>query len=189
MPNSDTGHTSPCSAWIFFATAANGRSEPILLKNNCSLVQQIRFRRGRECLSYQAGRTCCGAGRILASFRRFWAVAASRNSSFAPFGPRNRSRPSRRMRLRWAKSISTYFRSRIETAYCAVLAMSRATWRCRGRPGDVAGDLAGVFMLFAGDLAGVGIRAAFRLRGAGLAGQLQGLILGDALAGRATVWV
>ncbi len=33
------------------------------------------------------------------------------------------------MRLRWAKSISTFLRSRIEMAYCLVLAMSRATWR------------------------------------------------------------
>ena len=30
-------------------------------------------------------------GLSLASFRRFWAVAASRNSSRAPLGPRNRS--------------------------------------------------------------------------------------------------
>lgn len=29
----------------------------------------------------------------LASFRKFWAIAASRNSSCAPQGPRNRSRP------------------------------------------------------------------------------------------------
>ena len=33
------------------------------------------------------------------------------------------------MRLRCAKSISTFFRSFIETSYCSVLAMSRATWR------------------------------------------------------------
>ena len=35
-----------------------------------------------------------------ASFRRFWAVAANRNSSLAPFGPRRRNRPSLSMRLR-----------------------------------------------------------------------------------------
>jgi hypothetical protein len=37
-------------------------------------------------------------------------VAASRNSSLAPFGPRSRSRVRFRMRLRWANSISTFFR-------------------------------------------------------------------------------
>jgi hypothetical protein len=31
-----------------------------------------------------------GRGMSLASFRRFWAVAANRNSSFAPLGPRRR---------------------------------------------------------------------------------------------------
>ena len=59
----------------------------------------------------------CSGGRAVgglsfASFRRFWAAAARRNSSRAPHGPRKRSRPSFRMRLRWAKSISTFFRSR-----------------------------------------------------------------------------
>ena len=39
-------------------------------------------------------------GMSFASFRRFWAVAANRNSSFAPLGPRRRNRPSLRMRLR-----------------------------------------------------------------------------------------
>lgn len=39
----------------------------------------------------------------------------------------NRSRPNPRMRLRWAKSISTFFLSRIETACCLIFAMSRAT--------------------------------------------------------------
>ena len=43
------------------------------------------------------------------------AVAARRNSSRAPQGPRNRSRSSRRMRLRLANSISIFFRSPRET--------------------------------------------------------------------------
>ena len=55
-----------------------------------------------------------GIGISLASLRRFWAVAARWNSSRAPFGPRNRSRSSFRMRLRWANSISTFFRWRRE---------------------------------------------------------------------------
>jgi hypothetical protein len=41
-----------------------------------------------------------GSGMSFASFRRFWAVAANRNSSLAPFGPRSRNRPSLSMRLR-----------------------------------------------------------------------------------------
>ena len=53
-------------------------------------------------------------GMSLASLRKFWAVAARRNSSRAPRGPRSRSRSSFRMRLRWANSISTFFRSRLE---------------------------------------------------------------------------
>jgi putative DNA-invertase from lambdoid prophage Rac len=35
----------------------------------------------------------------LASFRRFWAVAANRNSSLAPLGPRRRNRSSLRVRF------------------------------------------------------------------------------------------
>ena len=76
-----------------------------------------------------AARGTCGAGMSFASFRRFWAVAARWNSSRAPHGPRNRSLPKPRMRLRWANSISTFFRSLHEIAYCLILAMSRATWR------------------------------------------------------------
>ena len=49
-------------------------------------------------------------GLSLANFRRFWAVAARVNSSWTPHGPRNRSRPSPRMRLRCANSISTFLR-------------------------------------------------------------------------------
>jgi hypothetical protein len=49
------------------------------------------------------------AGASVASFRRFWVVAARCNSSRAPLGPRNRSRLSFRMRLRCANNISTFF--------------------------------------------------------------------------------
>jgi hypothetical protein len=45
-----------------------------------------------------------------ASRLRFWAVAARRNSSLAPFGPLRRRRVRRRMRLRWANSISIFLR-------------------------------------------------------------------------------
>ena len=108
-------------------TLVDVRFEPILWKNTVLLAQKVLSNSSREHLFYQAFCICCGAGRILASLRRFWAVAASKNSSFAPFGPRNRSLPNPRIRLRWAKSISTFFLSRIEMAYCLVLAMSRAT--------------------------------------------------------------
>jgi len=69
------------------------------------------------------------AGISLVSLRRFWAVAARRNSSRAPQGPRSRKRSSFRTRFRWAKSISTFFRWRIEVQCASVLAISRVTSR------------------------------------------------------------
>jgi hypothetical protein len=87
--------------------AANDRYPPFLLKNNVLLAQKMARWAQHERLSCQALRVCCGAGKILASLRRFWAGAARRNSSFAPHGPHNRSR--------------------IEILYCLVFAMSRAT--------------------------------------------------------------
>src|SRR5580693_498202 len=50
----------------------------------------------------------------LASFLRFWAVAARWNSSRAPQGPRSRNLSSFKMRLRCANSISTFLRWRRE---------------------------------------------------------------------------
>src|SRR5271166_5220427 len=41
-----------------------------------------------------------GKGMSFASFRKFWPVAAKRNSSLAPLGPRRRNRSSLRMRFR-----------------------------------------------------------------------------------------
>jgi hypothetical protein len=69
------------------------------------------------------------AGRSRASRRRFCAVAASRNSSLAPHGPRSRRRPSRNMRLRWANNISTFFRLRQTVSNSGVPASARATSR------------------------------------------------------------
>lgn len=46
-----------------------------------------------ERLSDQVSHVCCGAGKILACLRRFWAVAAGRNSSFAPRRPRKPKQP------------------------------------------------------------------------------------------------
>ncbi len=52
--------------------------------------------------------SCVSNGLSFASFLRFCAVAASKNSSRAPDGPRSPSLPRWRMRLRWAKSISLF---------------------------------------------------------------------------------
>ena len=60
--------------------------------------------------SPQVAEVGVGIGISMASLRRFWAVAARWNSSRAPFGPRNRSRSSFKMRLRWANSISPFLR-------------------------------------------------------------------------------
>ncbi len=89
--------------------------------------------------AYAVQNAAAGGGRTisLASRRRFCAMAASVNSSCAPRGPRNRRRPSFRMRLRWANSISTRFRSRHDCSKASVLASARATsrassWMLRG---------------------------------------------------------
>ena len=80
-----------------------------------------------------------GGGRAtsLASRRRFCAIAASVNSSCAPDGPRNRSRPSFKIRLRWANSISTRLRLRRDFSNASVVASAHATsrassWMLRG---------------------------------------------------------
>ena len=64
-----------------------------------------------------------GGGRTRACrAARFWAIAANVNSNWAPLSPRKRSRPSRRMRLRWANSISTRFLSRRDCSNASVFA-------------------------------------------------------------------
>jgi drug/metabolite transporter (DMT)-like permease len=47
-----------------------------------------------------AAKIGAGRGMSFASFRKFWAVAANRNSSLAPLGQRRRNRSSLRMRLK-----------------------------------------------------------------------------------------
>ena len=67
---------------------------------------------------------------------RFWAVSAGRNSSLAPFGPLRRRRASRRIRLRWVNSISSFFGRRQAASYWGVAARARATSQassCRSR--------------------------------------------------------
>lgn len=71
----------------------------------------------RKCLPYKTFRGCCGARRILASSRRFRAVAArGGNSSFAPRRPRNRSLFRPRILFRCAKSRRRCTRSGIPDA-------------------------------------------------------------------------
>jgi hypothetical protein len=92
---------------------------------------------GRLCRRYAAsisGSIFIGLKR--ASRLRFWAVAARRNSSLAPFGPLRRKRVRRRIRLRCANSISTFFRRRQASTYSGVAACAQATSRassCRSR--------------------------------------------------------
>ena len=65
----------------------------------------------------------------LASLQRFWAIAASVNSSCAPQGPRSLSRLSLKMRFKCANSISTRLRSRRDCSNALVPASARATSR------------------------------------------------------------
>ena len=64
-----------------------------------------------------------------AILRKFCAVAANKNSSWAPHRPRSRSRSSFKMRLRWANSISTFLRCRPDLLNASVSAILRATSR------------------------------------------------------------
>ena len=77
---------------------------PILLKNPLFWRQHLGFvamsARQIPGSSPHVAKMGVGSGMSFASFRRFWAVAASRNSSLAPLGPRKRNRSSRRMRFR-----------------------------------------------------------------------------------------
>jgi len=64
-------------------------------------------------------------------------MAPSVNSSCAPRGPRNLRRPSRKMRLRWANSISTRLRLRRGCSNAEVPTSTRAasrasSWMLRG---------------------------------------------------------
>lgn len=106
----------PCarrlSGRVRFAGTSNVRFWRISLKKAADEVAASNGRGGSLPPHAVAG---VSGGISLASLRRFWAVAARRNSSLAPLGPRRRSRSSFRMRLRWANSISTFFRSRLET--------------------------------------------------------------------------
>ena len=81
-----------------------GWNRRILLKNPLFWRQHLGFvamsARQIPGSSPHVAKMGVGIGMSFASFRRFWAVAASRNSSLAPLGPRKRNRSSRRMRFR-----------------------------------------------------------------------------------------
>jgi hypothetical protein len=83
------------------------------------------------------------------------------NSSLAPSGPLKRRRARRRIRLRRANTISTFFRRRQASTYCGVAVGARATSRassCRSRgilrarvlSSSTALESAGVALQFAG---------------------------------------
>lgn len=69
-----------------------------------------------------------GTGISFASLQRFWAVAARRNSSRAPVGPRNRRRSSLRIRLRRANSLLAFLRSRRDRGDTLLRLSPRVTW-------------------------------------------------------------
>src|SRR5690242_17140537 len=94
-------------------------------------AHSVRCRGNSQILATYAQQDAAGGGRIisLASLRRFCAIAAKTNSNWAPRGPRNRRRPSRRIRLRCANSISTRFLSWRDRSKASVFANDRATSR------------------------------------------------------------
>ena len=77
---------------------------PIVLKNPLGRRERIavatRIRAADLSSSPYVAKPGVGRGTGFASFLRFWAVAAKRNSSLAPFGPQRRDRPSLSMRFR-----------------------------------------------------------------------------------------
>jgi hypothetical protein len=70
---------------------------------SCAPMER-RFRRiGTDARNAYATHVAVRGGGLTTNFesrRKFWAMAARVNSNWAPRGPRNRRRPSRRMRLR-----------------------------------------------------------------------------------------
>src|SRR5580765_4496758 len=97
------------------------------LEGILSPAMQLRPRPDAYPLHMAAAGGGCAAS--LASLRRFWAIAASVNSSCAALGPRSLRRSSFRMRFRWANSISTRLRSWRDCSNASVLASARATSR------------------------------------------------------------
>ena len=105
-------HTDAVLCWrgrheavsLFADVISNDRFTSISLKNH--VFRRPRYASAAAVSEAKPGapphvaKTGAGRGMSFASFRRFWAVAANRNSSLAPFGPRRRNRSSLRMRFR-----------------------------------------------------------------------------------------
>ena len=109
-----SGHSAQAFGTSRFRSDRGVRSWRIALKKSAAAGRPWTGGSVAVAPILQAGAACAPSGMSLAILRRFWAAAARRNSSRAPFGPRRRSRSSLRIRLRCANSISTFFRSRRE---------------------------------------------------------------------------
>src|SRR5438552_7148607 len=121
-----------------------------------------------------------GGGRAtsLASLQRFWAIAASVNSSCAPQGPRSLSRLSLKMRFKCAKQ-------HLDTLAVASGLLERIGTGAR------ASDITSVFVDIARDHACRSIRAAFGFEGtrAAIAGasDISKFVLGENAPGCARI--
>lgn len=115
----------------FAAPSNNVAIGVILLKNSATVKQPASPILSIRCAYVAARRSCIAGATNLASLRRFRAVAASRNSSLAPVGPRNRNRLRPMMGFRWANSISIFLRSRSDRSYSSVPTFwnSHAAWQ------------------------------------------------------------
>lgn len=122
----------------------NVRFWPIVLRSPEGRIRRQDWRRVRLGVGRLSGRPWSGCRYQLASFLRFCAVDAKRNSSRAPFGPLSRGRSSLRIRLRCANSISTFLRSLRDTRPSQDLAIWRAMSRAPSRI-ERGTFLAGVF--------------------------------------------
>jgi hypothetical protein len=114
-------------------------------------------------------------GLSLASFLRFWAVAASKNSSRAPRGPRSRRRPEPEDALE------------VSEQHLELLASVPRAFIGR-REGKCPGHVVGVFVEVARDLARGCVRAALGLERTSIAVALAGPIDARALLGDAGAW-
>jgi len=99
----------------------------------------------------------------LSHFPEVWAVAARRNSSLAPFGPRRRRRSILRMRLRCANSLSTF----ISMATRDEVSVGRS---------DIAGEIPGALVDRTQDRARWLGRATAWLESAGVTIELAGAV-------------
>ena len=117
-----------------------------------------------QLLRYAIHRARAGGGRATsdASRRRFWAMAARTNSSWAPRGPRSRSRPSFRMGFKCEPHLD-------------LLALTSRLLKVFGA-GERPGNVSGMLMDVARDFARWFLWAALRFEWANIAVELAGTI-------------